>query len=73
MLKMMKMNHKLMNKKETSSNESSEDEEIRNNNEFFSGKMSIPSNIKDILDQYTKNLLNRLSNIKEVTTTTADK
>jgi hypothetical protein len=60
MLKMMKMNHKLMNQKTVSSNESSEEEEdLKNNKGYFSGKLKLPMNIKDVLNEYTKTLLNR--------------
>ena len=70
MLKMMKMNHKLLNQKTVSSaNESSDEEQdLKNSNEYFSVKLKVPMNIKELLNEYTKTLLTRLSTVKEATT-----
>lgn len=63
MLKMMKMNHKMMNLKSNSSADSSDEEDIQNSIEQFSAKMKIPLNIRKYLEIFTK----RFSEEKNVT------
>lgn len=63
MLKMMKMNHKMMMNSQSLTNDESSDEEDIHDNGYFTGKLKIPADIKAILNEYTKSIIDRMTNV----------